>query len=454
MEHRTMSDKKVSEPELSSKNTIAAATDKSETEKTAKLSPTVNKTSEKTSATKPAKSASQKSTVNPPEKKPSNKTAIFALTVASLSVLASIGHFIWQQQQNNTQLLAINQQTQQILQQGNAQLKSTLSSEFQRQLALQKDNSQSKQAAEQALLDSEAKIQQLTAQVNQLEQQVQLRQPSDWLIHEAEYLVRVAARTMWLEQDTKAAIGLLRDADNRLQTLNQPKFLPVRSLINEDIEALALMPRLQNQEAILTLMALNKQVPALVIITPEQTMERIKKDIVLSDDIGDWQENLGKSWQKFLDDFITIRSRTGSIEPLMTPKQQQHLIQNLSLKLQLVQWAASEQKSEVYQQTLLDIQQWLNEFFDMDLPVNQKFYQAIEQLKKQTIHYDYPSDLRSLAEIKRLLTDNNQLKQQATATKPQSPEGTTQQVLPEVEAADALPKEEKANDDQASGGQL
>ena len=167
-----MSDKKVSEPELSSKNTIAAATDKSETEKTAKLSPTVNKTSEKTSATKPAKSASQKSTVNPPEKKPSNKTAIFALTVASLSVLASIGHFIWQQQQNNTQLLAINQQTQQILQQGNAQLKSTLSSEFQRQLALQKDNSQSKQAAEQALLDSEAKIQQLTAQVNQLEQQV------------------------------------------------------------------------------------------------------------------------------------------------------------------------------------------------------------------------------------------------------------------------------------------
>ncbi|MEW6995413.1 uroporphyrinogen-III C-methyltransferase [Colwelliaceae bacterium MEBiC 14330] len=450
-----MSDKKVSEPELSSKNTIAAATDKSETEKTAKLSPTVNKTSEKTSATKPAKSASQKSTDNPPEKKPSNKTAIFALTVASLSVLASIGHFIWQQQQKNTQLLAINQQTQQILQQGNAQLKSTLSSEFQRQLALQKDNSQSKQAAEQALLDSEAKIQQLTAQVNQLEQQVQLRQPSDWLIHEAEYLVRVAARTMWLEQDTKAAIGLLRDADNRLQTLNQPKFLPVRSLINEDIEALALMPRLQNQEAILTLMALNKQVPNLEFagVNLAEALND-KEDLSLSDDVSDWQENLGKTWQKFLNDFITVRRRSGMVEPLMAPEQQQHLKQNLSLKLQLVQWAASEQKSEVYQQTLLDIQQWLNEFFDMDLPVNQKFYQAIEQLKKQTIHYDYPSDLRSLAEIKRLLTDNNQLKQQATATKPQRPEGTTQQVLPEVEAADALPKEEKANDDEASGGQL
>jgi uroporphyrin-3 C-methyltransferase len=214
------------------------------------------------------------------------------------------------------------------------------------------------------------------------------------------------------------------------------------------------MPILQNQDAILTLMALNKQVHTLVIITPEQTMERVKKDIVLTDDIGDWQENLGKSWQKFIDDFITIRSRTGLIEPLMTPKQQQHLIQNLSLKIQLVQWAASEQKAEVYQQTLLDIQQWLNEFFDMSLPVNQKFYQAIEQLKKQTIHYDYPSDLRSLAAIKRLLTNNDQLKQQEAAIKLQNPEANVQQMSPEVEADEILPKPQKTNDDKAGGGQL
>jgi len=139
-----------------------------------------------------------------------------------------------------------------------------------------------------------------------------------------------------------------------------------------------------------------------------EALDQTKEDLALSDNIGDWQDNLAKTWQKFINDFITVRRRTGMVEPLMAPEQQQHLKQNLSLKIQLVQWAASEQKEEIYQQTLLDIQQWLNEFFDMNLPVNKRFYQSIEKLKQQTIHYDYPSDLRSLAAIKRLLQESKQ----------------------------------------------
>ena len=75
-----------------------------------------------------------------------------------------------------------------------------------------------------------------------------------------------------------------------------------------------------------------------------EALDQTKEDLALSDNIGDWQENLAKTWHKFLNDFITVRRRTGMVEPLMAPDQQQHLKQNLSLKIQLVQWAASEQK--------------------------------------------------------------------------------------------------------------
>ena len=140
------------------------------------------------------------------------------------------------------------------------------------------------------------------------------------------------------------------------------------------------------------------------------------------------------------------------VEPLMAPEQQQHLKQNLSLKVQLVQWAASEQKAEVYQQTLLDIQQWLNEFFDMDLPVNQRFYQAIEQLKQQTIHYDYPSDLRSLAAIKRLLKDTKQGTQTQSSEPRNKPSEPNQS---ESNKTESTPEESpKAESEKASGGQL
>lgn len=466
MEHRIMSDKEVSEKKLS---------DNSDTEKkeAATLSPGSNA---KTTPAKPEQKSVSTSTVTkkaspsstqPATKKSSNKTATIALVIASVSIFSSIGHYVWQQQQTSTQFLVLNQQNQQAIQQSQAQLKISLTNEFNRQLQQQlKSTSQSQQNAQQAHSDSDAKIQLLTAQIQQLEQQVSQRQPSDWLVHEAEYLVRVAARTMWLERDTKAAIGLLRDADNRLKELEQPKFLPVRALINEDIESLALMPTLENQEAILTLMALNKQIPTLELagVNLAEALDKTKEDFVLSDDLGDWQENLAKTWHKFLKDFITVRRRTGMVEPLMAPEQQQHLKQNLSLKVQLVQWAASEQKEAVYQQTLLDIQQWLNEFFDMDIPVNQRFYQGIEQLKQQTIYYDYPSDLRSLAAIKRLLNDT---KQGAQRRAPKLKYSNTEQIAPkhieneqgETKDIEQIPEQSpkpktEGKSEQASGGQL
>ncbi len=454
MEHRIMTDKDVSEKKLSDNNNT-------EIKEAATSSSSVNTKTDSAAiaAKKPPASASTKSvqsakhtTSNTGTSKTgntSNKAATIAIALAAVSIFSSIGHYVWQQQQNSAQLLSMKKENQHIIQQSQEQLKNSLTAEFNRQLQLQnRVSNQSQQSAQQSHLDSDAQIELLTVQVSQLEQQVTQRQPNDWLIHEAEYLVRVAARTMWLERDTKAAINLLRDADSRLKELDQPKFLPVRALINEDIESLALMPTLKNQEAILTLMALNKQVPALSLagVNLAEALVQPQEDFVLSDDINDWQENLAKTWQKFLNDFITVRRRTGMAEPLMSPDQQQHLKQNLSLKIQLVQWAASEQKEDVYQQTLLDIQQWLNEFFDMNLAVNKSFYHSIEQLKQQTIYYDYPSDLRSLAAIKRLLQDTKQgTKSQSAKPKEVPVENTI------IEPAENSPKQES---EEASGGQL
>ncbi len=456
MEPSIMTDKDVSEKKLSESNPTekkeAATSSSGAKTNTTAIADKKMPSSANVKTEKAAKSSASKTKATKTENK-SNKAATIAIALATVSIFSSIGHYVWQQQQKSAQLLAMSQQNQRAIQQSQEQLKNTLTVEFNRQLQQQhKTASLTQKNAKQAHLDSEAQIEQLTAQVGQLEQQVSLRQPSDWLIHEAEYLVRIAARTMWLERDTKAAIGLLRDADNRLKELNQPKFLPVRALINEDIEALALMPKLQNQEAVLSLMALNKQIPSLVITTPEETLEHVKEDIALSEDINDWQENLAKTWQKFLNDFITVRQRTGTIEPLMTPEQQQHLLQNLSLKVQLVQWAASEQKEEVYQQTLLDIQQWLNEFFDMHSAVNQRFYQAIEQLKQQTIYYDYPSDLRSLAAIKRLLKDTKQETQTQSSEPSNKLSEPNQSEINKTEST--LEEIPKAESEDTSGAQL
>ncbi|MDX2369413.1 MAG: uroporphyrinogen-III C-methyltransferase, partial [Colwellia sp.] len=225
-------------------------------------------------------------------------------------------------------------------------------------------------------------------------------QPSDWILHEAEYLIRIAARTLWLENDTTAAIGLLKNADARLATLNDPTFLPVRELVHQDIKSLELMPTLQTDEVVLTLMAMNKQISMLPLAMVDIGIETNKSTNELSNDINDWKTNLTKTWKKFLDDFIRVRQRTGMIEPLVSPEQQQHLKQNLNLKIQLALWAASERKGDIYQKALTDMQRWFTEFFDLEEASNQHFLQALTDLQTKRISYDYPSELTSLAAVR------------------------------------------------------
>ncbi|MDX1270164.1 MAG: uroporphyrinogen-III C-methyltransferase, partial [Oceanisphaera sp.] len=46
------------------------------------------------------------------------------------------------------------------------------------------------------------------------------KRPNDWMLAEAEYLVRMAGRKLWLEQDAVSAAMMLANADERLAALN------------------------------------------------------------------------------------------------------------------------------------------------------------------------------------------------------------------------------------------
>ncbi len=432
MSKNTMSDKSSPEKTSSTENkqeasaTAAKAKDsKDSTQETSKAkqsekadnnNSTANKSASSPVTTKQARHNKSATSAA----KPSNKLAITAIAIACISVLASGFHYLEQQKQNAELIDHIKQQNNAAIEKSRAQTKQQLISEFKQALRQQQQAfaAELQQVSQHMNSVSEDKIAQLSQQVAQLETRITQRQPSDWLVHEAEYLIRVAARTMWQEKDTKAAIGLLKDADSRLAELSDPKYLPVRATIHEDIKALELMPTLQSQEAVLSLMALNKQIHDLPLAGVDLGESlQTEQNFELSEDVADWQENLSKTWHKFLQDFITVRRRTGNVEPLMAPEQQQHLKQNLSLKIQLALWAVTEQKPDIYQQTLSDVQSWLNEFFDMEADVNRQFLQALEQLKANTIHYDYPSDLASLAAIK-ALANNNQPKAPINAVEP------------------------------------
>lgn len=336
-----------------------------------------------------------------------SKTAVLSLIIALAASAGVGGLYYWNIQQQAVIKKDVLQQTQQSLTSSDQKTQKSLANIEQKikQLLAQQQTAFSNRLTndiETIRTDSQDKIIQLEKTVERLSQ----NQPSEWLLHEAEYLIRIATRTMWLEQNTGAAIGLLQDADMRLKELEDPAFLPIRQLIREDIQQLKLMPNIDNEDTILTLMAMNKQLKKLPVkseLIPENFVTQVKLD--LSEDIADWKENITKTWRYFSDSFITINKRSGKEEALLPPQFQQNLRENLSLKLQLVQWSASERKQKLYNQNLNGIQLWIEQYFDMSAVENKNFYQGIEQLKSEIVSYDYPSTLSSLNAIRKVLAD-------------------------------------------------
>ena len=365
------------------------------TKKSSSKAPVTN-----TTATKPSHKEAATS-----KKEKVSKLAIFALIVA---IVLTIIHYFWQLQQSQALTIKLSEQIDSkntaTFNQYQAQIKQVMNEQ-------QKNfTNQLQQVASRVNNTNQEKISELNTIVNRLENTIKQRQPSDWLLHEAEYLIRMAARTLWLENDTTASIGLLKDADTRLADLNDPAFLPVRELVHMDIKSLELMPVLQTDEVVLTLMAMKTQLPMLPLAMVDVGTDA-NTGTELSDNLNDWRKNLAKTWEKFLDDFIRVRQRTGLIKPLVSPKQQQHLKQNLNLKIQLALWAATEKKGDIYQKSLVDIKQWITEFFDLKDPSNQQFLAALTKLQAQRISYNYPSDLSSLTAIRTALKTHATLPQ-------------------------------------------
>ncbi|OKY27027.1 uroporphyrinogen-III C-methyltransferase [Thalassotalea sp. PP2-459] len=362
------------------------------TEQPTKKNAHVNKPTD--SPSNPVRTSARTSLASP--KQPISKTALVSLLLSLFTIAGVAALFYWHQQHASEQKTAINTQIQQNNEQFGQQVTQLLR---QQQVDSQQ---QLTSALAEITAQHDARIAQLNAQISRLEQS----SPEDWLLHEANYLIRIASRTIWFERDTQAAINLLKDADERLKALDSAEFLSIRQLIRADIEALKLVPELTTEEVTLTLMALEEQIAQLPLAMADipEPIES-EEDLTLSNNTADWRENLAKTWQRFKQDFITIRRRSGQVEPLMSPAHQQNLKENLSLTLQQAQWAASKENNTLYLASLNKAQSWLLTYFDTNESKTIKFNQALQVLKNETIEFELPSSLQSLEAIKQHMSE-------------------------------------------------
>lgn len=287
---------------------------------------------------------------------------------------------------------------QQMQQQLLAQDAKNIALQDQLQQALLQPNQRIGQLEQQQLNDAKTyqELTKLAEDQNQLQDRINKlaqRSPTHWMASEAEYLVNMAGRKLWLEKDPRTATDLLKSADETIAAMNNPALLPIRKALAKDIAATASIKTTDIDGNVLALDALIEQLDKLPLNRTDAETDA-PEDTTITGDLNDWQSNLGKTWKALTQDFITIRHKTADAPALLAPEQQWYLVENIRHKLLQSQLALYRYDRAAYHQSLMMARKWIQTYFDTQ---DHKTAEAIAEIDKlATLELD-PITLKSFA---------------------------------------------------------
>jgi uroporphyrin-3 C-methyltransferase len=206
----------------------------------------------------------------------------------------------------------------------------------------------------------------------------------------------MAGRKLWLENDVRTAMMMLKSADTRLEDLADPSLFPVRKLIAQDIQTLHQVNPVSNSSIALALSGMIPQVEQLAIATLQiPTREQAQQTTELSENVSDWRSNLSKTWQAIRDDFISVSRTEQAIEPYLSDKQQWLVKEQLKYALTQAQGAVLNDNETLFKASLQQATALIIEYYDLSSVSVDQFSAALQQLSATSIAKNYPSRLAS-----------------------------------------------------------
>ncbi|MBT1446545.1 uroporphyrinogen-III C-methyltransferase [Shewanella sp. JM162201] len=221
---------------------------------------------------------------------------------------------------------------------------------------------------QQQIAQLEAELGRLTTDQIALERRLAnlaQKTPDDWLIAEADYLVRMAGRKLWLEQDPATALSLLKAADERIAAMQDTALLPLRKALAADIVQVGAIRSIDIASNVYALDEIMLQLDALKPGRSQNSYQPVR-DENLSSSIDDWQSNLAKSWKALVNDFITVRHRASDITPLLSPQQEWYLKENIRAKLLQAQLALYRHDEASFGEAITMANGWVKQYFSLE----------------------------------------------------------------------------------------
>lgn len=331
------------------------------------------------------------------EKKDRTGKAALALSAIAIAIAlaAGAGMWAWGKHQASAQSASTDTLAAQLASLQNQQ--QTQNAELQniiKQQAGALEEAKNQQSAMARQLDE---VQQKVATISGTEAQT-------WLLAQADFLVKLAGRKLWSDQDVTTAAALLKSADASLADMNDPSLITARRAITTDIASLSAITQVDYDGIILKLNQLSNQVDNLRLADNDDNDAPMDSDgTELSSSLSEWRQNLVKSWQNFMDSFITVRRRDDTAVPLLAPNQDIYLRENIRSRLLIAAQAVPRHQEETYKQSLDNVSTWVRAYYDTEDAGTKAFLDTLDNLSQQNITMEAPESLQSQPILEKLM---------------------------------------------------
>lgn len=220
------------------------------------------------------------------------------------------------------------------------------------------------------------------------------RNRDEWVLAEIEGILVTASQQLQLAGNVRAALIALEAADKRLQRVDRPHLIPLRRLIDRDIQRLRALPAVDVPALTFRLDAVVAAVDKLPL-SSEQRPSEAPVPVAEVRPAGFWSRLGGEVWRD-LRDLVRVRVASAPEAPLLAPEQSYFVRENLKLKLLSARLALLARDEAVFRDDLRTASKWLDQYFDTRSKAGAAAAASLKQLGESELAIQLPDIADSL----------------------------------------------------------
>jgi uroporphyrin-3 C-methyltransferase len=224
------------------------------------------------------------------------------------------------------------------------------------------------------------------------------RNRDEWALAEVEQMLNAASQQLQLAGNVKAALIALQTADARLQRIDRPQLIPLRKIINKDIERLKAVPYVDTVAISVRLDNLITRVDSLPLamdVRPPVDKTAAAEEPAPSA----WLRLAREAWQD-IKQLVRIQNAAEHEIPVLAPDQLFFLRENLKLRLLSARLALLLRDETSFKTDLNAAQEWLTRYYDNSAEATKVSLASLRQLQESRISIELPDISASLDAVR------------------------------------------------------